>query len=499
MKERALLATLLTAPAMKRSRRWLQATLWSNHSPQNAATNLRQSIARLRRAFANENGLFVTDRLSVRLESSRITCAPRSNRSVMLFEGIDVDDEAFEDWLLDQRQESEANSSVTPGVFAPIKPSVSANQKLRPLITLLRGSGLANPDREVWRLASSLRCRLLELEAVELREAVGPTHDGSGYVLTIERVPPRTSVATLTLAVNSRVLASVRQEGTEEDTDASDAFVERAVESLLTIAEPLCSDEACGNASLTDLNDIFEGLFVPGSRNLPIMMQRIEDAIEVRPSGVQYALRNCVRMLQFGERLPGYTDVTREAVQSDLRVSLLSSPGNAIVHSLAAHAQSLFLADHDAAAKNGLLAVEASPSSAICWGMLALVRLRACDVLGAQTAASRALALSRMSRFRAFFEGISAATSAAAQDYPSARNHAERCLLLAPGFNAVRRIEFLSCERTGAISRALEIARELSKTGDPFGRAVIEGGDAPVNIATLRNSLVESTVRLGLL
>ena len=545
-KECAILAMLALTANHRQTRAWLQDKLWGDRGPAQGSASLRHALSKIRGILNTQGDVIRADRTWVWLEPSRIQFDHlKDDAAGEVLRGFDlreegfnewlrevrvqhdnrltltaiadlprphtdaerylnrlrtsngVGDDAFKDQLLEQRQASEAILLARPPAITPIEQGAGAFQNLRPLVTLLRGSGLTNSDREVWRLAAAIRSRLVCLEVFDIREGFEPMRDGFGFVLSIERVPPNHSVATLMQAADGRVLASIRQEATDEDEDASGALIERTVESLLTVTDLLGNDESRHFAALTDLSVVFDGLFVPGSQGLPEISKRIDEAIELRTSGVQYALRSSLLMLRFGERLDGAFDVTREMVKSDLRASLLASPDNGLVHALAAHAQSLFLSDHRAAIEHGRLAVEAAPESAISWAMLALAQLRASDVSRARNPAARALALGRMSRYRAFFEGVCAAVDAAAHDYVSSRWHCERCLLLAPDFQAVRWIEFLACERTGAVSSAEEIGRALSKDGAPFGRASIEAGAVPINIETLRKPLAESTARLG--
>jgi len=99
-----LLAILALSNGHRQSRKWLQTQLWSNSSEAQGAGSLRQELARLKRLLGDAIG---SDNLDIWLDPERFRFDHHVEvppRGVELLQGIDIDDEAFEDWLREQRQ-----------------------------------------------------------------------------------------------------------------------------------------------------------------------------------------------------------------------------------------------------------------------------------------------------------------------------------------------------------------------------------------------------------
>jgi TolB-like protein len=108
----ALVALLAMAPGGERTRGWLQGQLWGSRAQAQAQSSLRRELTNLRRA-ANVNGhdLIGADhnRIWIDLERVQIDARaidrPPTDFSEAFLEGIDISgEEAFEDWLREQRQ-----------------------------------------------------------------------------------------------------------------------------------------------------------------------------------------------------------------------------------------------------------------------------------------------------------------------------------------------------------------------------------------------------------
>ena len=103
-KECALLAVLAHSPNFRRSRNWLKALLWSDRSEQQASGSLRQAIWRIRKGLAESSALLCADDDYVWLDPEIVTVSGSPEEQSMEFlEGLDIRDEAFEDWLRSER------------------------------------------------------------------------------------------------------------------------------------------------------------------------------------------------------------------------------------------------------------------------------------------------------------------------------------------------------------------------------------------------------------
>lgn len=109
-KARGIISLLALAPDHRRTRRWIEAKLWSDRAPEQASGSLRQALMELRTALGEAADCLSADREFVALigletdldhdpEASRARLAAGSE----LLEGIDVRDHAYDEWLREQR------------------------------------------------------------------------------------------------------------------------------------------------------------------------------------------------------------------------------------------------------------------------------------------------------------------------------------------------------------------------------------------------------------
>ena len=122
-KERALLAYLAMSPGDAHPRERLAGLLWSERGDRQARDSLKQALMRLRRGLdAAEGGTLRTDRQSVALEPAAVNVDVLAFEEFIrdgtinalaqaiaiyrgdLLEGIAIHDQAFENWLLVERQ-----------------------------------------------------------------------------------------------------------------------------------------------------------------------------------------------------------------------------------------------------------------------------------------------------------------------------------------------------------------------------------------------------------
>lgn len=108
-KARGLIALLADYPRVRRSRRWLEARLWSERNAKQASGSLRQALTEIRAAFGDWRDVLVSDRLDVWLDEARVVSdidpdAAQAPSTRDLLEGLDIRDQEFEDWLRTLRQ-----------------------------------------------------------------------------------------------------------------------------------------------------------------------------------------------------------------------------------------------------------------------------------------------------------------------------------------------------------------------------------------------------------
>ncbi|MEM7717650.1 MAG: hypothetical protein AAF222_00470 [Pseudomonadota bacterium] len=100
---RGLLALLAEPPLRKRTRRWLVAHLWSDRAFDKSGMSLRNALFELRKALGPCRDAVCSDRTDVWLDPRRVRVdlgdAEDAPAGMMLLEGLDIADDAFEDWL----------------------------------------------------------------------------------------------------------------------------------------------------------------------------------------------------------------------------------------------------------------------------------------------------------------------------------------------------------------------------------------------------------------
>jgi tetratricopeptide (TPR) repeat protein len=109
-KARAMLAMLCRTPDRRRSRRWIESRLWSNRGGEQASASLRQVLVEIRKALGPQAGLIRSDREFVAIIGIRTDldddpegCLRALAEGREFLEGLDVGDQAFEDWLREER------------------------------------------------------------------------------------------------------------------------------------------------------------------------------------------------------------------------------------------------------------------------------------------------------------------------------------------------------------------------------------------------------------
>ena len=117
----ALIAVLATSPGMSRSRAGLVDLLWSDAAPHRGRANLRQLLHALRGALGDSFDIcFAVSKDSVALRPEQIQVQGTRSDGVFL-EGLDLDQDGFEEWLREKRLEHDAPQIAASPVKAAIQ------------------------------------------------------------------------------------------------------------------------------------------------------------------------------------------------------------------------------------------------------------------------------------------------------------------------------------------------------------------------------------------
>ena len=130
-KARALIALLALTPERRRPRRWIEGMLWSDRSPEQASSSLRQVLMELRAALGPAAEALQTDRQSVGLPSLATDIDADENavrdglaQGHEVLEGLRLRDPAFTAWLADQRARLAGKAPVAAAVMLAEAPSI---------------------------------------------------------------------------------------------------------------------------------------------------------------------------------------------------------------------------------------------------------------------------------------------------------------------------------------------------------------------------------------
>ncbi|WP_166417427.1 hypothetical protein [Cochlodiniinecator piscidefendens] len=130
-KQKALFALLATAPLGRRTRTFLQDTLWGVSCYDGGRQNLRRALADLRKIFGNDfEQFFHCTNADIELDLSHVTFLG-SAREGQFMEGIGVREEGFVNWV----REIRANPAQLEGLFRTSPESLT--KRPMPCITVL--------------------------------------------------------------------------------------------------------------------------------------------------------------------------------------------------------------------------------------------------------------------------------------------------------------------------------------------------------------------------
>jgi hypothetical protein len=119
-KPAALIALLAETASMKRTRRWIEQTLWSDRGERQARGSLRQTLLDLRRHLGPEADILGSDRTAVWLDGDRVRVR-RATAGRAFLEGFDAPDPEFRDWLTRKRLAHGRPMSIEAGIERTVR------------------------------------------------------------------------------------------------------------------------------------------------------------------------------------------------------------------------------------------------------------------------------------------------------------------------------------------------------------------------------------------
>ena len=490
-KARAVLAMLVQVPEHRRSRRWLEARLWSDRGAEQASGSLRQVLVELRHVMGAEGHRVMADRETIWLEGVTLDHAADQAATALgreFLEGIGISDPRFVEWLAEERARLGGLALVPTRVW----PKLSLTLRTP---TLVEGDGQYLSHA----LASAIAGLVEEFAEVDI---FAPAHAPAqvsvtdrGFSLTVDTLP---GVGCINVLVSLAASVSGKVYWSRRATLGGDAatiiagrefpqIVFQAADAAYgaTATFPVRKPEEKWADGLTAV--AVRAMFTFDRNRLREADQALEQAIDIQPSGRAYAWRGYLRQIMAVERTE--TDWPRLAAEADeySRKAMELAGQNALVYALASQIRVMLDGDADIGMLLAQEAVTASPCNAFAHAALSGAHLRAGRYDQALEAARLGAEIAGRSSFAAWWQALAGLSAMAMGQYDEATAYYQAAHARSPGFRAPMRHLYFLYQATGKTERAFRILGLLQRVEPDFSLARVRD-DVTYPAATLRRS-----------
>ncbi len=483
-----LLALLAHTPGHRRSRKWIQDKLWSDRGPEQGAVSLRQTLGEIRKALGPSKDCLRADRTMVSLDPVKVAVLAQSHGQTsdqaaagrdgsVLFEGLDVVDAEFEDWLRDQRRmfEDQLNSnrpaagrSVTAGDSGP---PVTTRDQMQ--LVLRDSSASCSPhDSMISNCLTDIVAKsIAELGSVEILDERNGSRGNGATNLTLSNqalsvvggVARERGQATWRVVLShiheGRILWTSAQSFGEFDLNSPDllrecnrvvdaAFVGFGMRQEQATATWLCHQ---GVQELLKL----------GKANLDAADQLFDRAFCIEPRGIYLAWRAYLRTFLLVERLATNREETTDEAIALMHRALELEPLNSYVASFSAHVHAIVRRSYVAAFELAQRSVQLNRSNPIGWACLGMAE---CHLGKAAEGFQRTLVareLARASPFQYQVDGLSCIAGSIAGNIERAIWLGEASHSLAPAYKPPLRYLSVLYLLNGEVEKSQEITQKL--------------------------------------
>lgn len=349
-KAQALFAMLATAQTGERSRVWLQAKLWSDREPEQAAQSLRTELANIRRIVQDTGILIQADRKSISLDLS--TLHLRKDGEGEFLEGLDIRDEGFADWLTEQRSQEE------PKVKEPLAspPTITSGPRFWNIV-LVPAAPENNPAGLLERLfADMLVQNLREFFAASV--VVGEVPSTTDFLITGKISATQFGAGSVAVrfevnhpAVSHQIWSGFRTVSADVLPLLKQPDVLQLVSEISGAIEEyiMSSGYLAPNASDVDhlLGWGLRSLFAMTPDSVKAADKYFEDAYNTRPRGLYLAWRAQLRAVQLIEIHPIDRHATMEEGMFFFRQAMDLEPNNSMVLAMLANGLRQFERDDE--------------------------------------------------------------------------------------------------------------------------------------------------------
>jgi DNA-binding SARP family transcriptional activator len=483
-KARAILAMLCQTPDRRRARRWLEARLWSDRGAEQASGSLRQALMEIRKALGPVADRLETDRDTVRLSGAMTDLeldreaaikALQSGREFL--EGIDIIDQAFEDWLREERARVEGSL----GVRRPDQARLPVSETARlPFVIRLGGLPQGLGAFAGRALADAIARLLSEFAYIDVygsgETAIPPDLPREGMALHVEgaEIQDRvhvlvslSSIASGQIIWNQRAAVPLAEADFIGAGDLPPLVFQAADAALAHFPQlPECLDgprraNALIAAALTEM-------FSYDGDRLRAADRMLVQAGEIASSARIFAWRCLVRQIMYVERTEADYPRLEAEIDEYSRKALELSKANPLVLSLVGLARVMVDENPDAGAVLARDALALSPYNAHAYLAQAAALSRSGDNVGALEAARRGAEISARTAHVHWWEALSGLVALRSENYPAAIAHYEAAHYRAPGFRAAMRHLLFLYLAVGEREKAARVLRGLMRAEPDF-------------------------------
>ena len=463
-----LLALLAVAPENRRSRQWLQDKLWSDRAQQQGSDSLRQTLAEIRRALGPDRNCILSDRVTIALDRACVQIEKMPRRPAdgsetfldecILFEGLDIRDAEFEDWLRDQRlhfetelerssREGTVNGSATielvdhppsPERFQLILEQPREVQSLQDVI-------FANTLTDI--IAKTI-AEITTIDILDRRNGAIEQRQDPRKSLNHLTLAVQTDVASgdmgatwrvqLSEAINNRIIwaTTARQRTAAFDIDAPNLLgqLNQVVGAAINGFMSACSGQKESEIASFLCHQGIRHLFKLGKQNFVIADQLFQRAFEMEPRGIYLAWRAYLRTYLLAERQFTCRQTLIEEALALMYKSLELEPLNSYVASFSAHVHTIMRRSYVAAYEQALHSIQINRANPLAWACLGIAECHLGKTKAGFEHALIAREIAGATPFRFQIEGLGCIASCIVGDVDQAIWCGEASHALAPTF-----------------------------------------------------------------
>jgi DNA-binding SARP family transcriptional activator len=502
-KARGLIGLLAMTPDRTRTRRWIEQKLWSDRSPEQASSSLRQVLMEVRAALGPHAAALQTDRQSVTLASVKtdIDNDPEGVRLALssgfeLLQNVHVRDAAFMDWLRDQRDRMAGTAPLVKSGWQPDAPSIPLLVRTAVMPTDFCGFVALSLAESIGKLVSDFA--LVDVYAENTAIAhLGPRERGLVLNVTTSEVDSRVRiVASLESARTGQVLWSRQavlpiKSTIEIYESAIPGIVFEAAEAAIHAMPRIVGDDPSPLRAEAMIARAVRAIFSFQEHQLRLADDLLRDAAAIVPSARAFAWRGILRQFMAVERTETDRDRLMDEAEMFSRQAMDGAPMNSLVLSLMSQVQIMLYDNVDAGASLARDAIRINPQNAFGYVAKAGSLLRQGKPDEAFLVADVGAGFAARSGFLHWWEMHKGLAATQMGDFETAITCFEAARSRAPHFRApLRHLIFLYLKR-GQPENALRALASLKRLEPDFSLHLIRE-DPTYPAGTLRRAALLS-------